>query len=340
MEQRGFWFDGKVAIERPVGIGLDSNHLILTESDGSDHRVDPADLVKLGGSAQLRYGHRSKDGWRLVVAEPVDPAILALLPTRAGSVGPTVGRRTVAGLATVAFVFSLLAALVIFAPEVVASQLPMSWERRLGAAYDLPVTALHCEDAKAQAALDRILDRLDRGARSDGLAVELADLDIPNAAALPGGRMIVLNGLFEDIDDPDALAGIIAHEIAHIRRRHVAAAMVRELGLGTVVTLLGGGAIASNAGGLLSLRFSRSAEAEADADAIAMLKQARIDPRPTAAAFEEFRKHEGDWPEWLGSHPASGGRAKQFASSYDPRAIYRPVLGRGETKALLAACQG
>ncbi len=229
--------------------------------------------------------------------------------------------------------------LVIFAPETVARHMPMSWERRIGAAYDLPVEALKCEDRNAAAALETMIDRLDPKARGDGFTIELVDLDEANAAALPGGRMIVLNGLFDDLKNPDAVAGIVAHEIAHVRRRHVAAGMVRELGLGTVITLLGGGAVASNAGGLLSLKFTRTAEAEADVDAIAMLRRAGIDPRPTAAAFEQFRKREGDFPEWLGSHPASGGRAKRFAASFNSAAAYRPSIPPAAANALLKACR-
>jgi Zn-dependent protease with chaperone function len=340
MDQRGLWYDGLVALERPVRVSLGPQEIVLIDETGTEHRAATSELVRLrDGTGRFKLGHRSLDGWRLVLVEPLDSAITAALPSRSGSLVPPVGRKKLALLAGISFVATAFAALVIFAPQAVAEHMPMAWERRLGAAYDLPVEAARCDDPQAAAALAHIVDRLDPKARSDGFTIELTDLDIPNAAALPGGRMIVLNGLFDDIDDPDALAGIIAHEIAHVRRRHVAAAMIREMGLGTVVTLFGGGAVASNAGGLLSLKFSRSAEAEADADAIDMLKRARIDPRPTSAAFENFRKMEGNWPEWLGSHPASGGRARQFRASYDSRRSYRPVLSQPAAKALISACR-
>jgi predicted Zn-dependent protease len=99
------------------------------------------------------------------------------------------------------------------------------------------------------------------------------------------------------------------------------------------------GSIASNAGGLLSLKFSRGAEAEADADAVAMLSHAEIDPRPTAAAFDGFGKQEGDLPEWLGDHPSSKGRAIAFRHSYQPARAYRPTLSAAQTKALMSACR-
>lgn len=338
VEQRGSWYDGRVARKRPVRVHQDPRHLVLIDEDGAEHLVAKADLVRLAAAGQPKFGHRSEEGWRLIFDEPIDPAILSALPRRGGGLAPSVSRRTVALLASGVFAISLLAGVVIFAPQAIAEHMPMSWERKLGAAYDLPAAMVRCKDPGAQAALNRMVDRLDPKARQDDFTIELADLDVANAAALPGGRMILLNGLFEEVDEPDAIAGIVAHEIAHVRRRHVAAAMVRELGLGTVVTLVGGGAIASNAGGLLSLKFSRSAEAEADGDAIAMLQRAGIDPRPTAAAFEQFRQMEGEFPEWLGDHPTSAGRAKAFAASYDAGAHYRPALEESEATALLTAC--
>lgn len=341
MVQRGFWYDGQVALERPVTVGQDPRDLILIDEAGTEHRVAKSEMVRLGVSGgRVKFGHRSSDGWRLVLSEPVDPAILEGLPRRTGSLGPAVSPKKIAVLAGISFVATAAAGLVILAPQTIAEHMPMSWERKLGAAFDLPIDAARCDDRQATLALQQIVDRLDPKAKSDGFTVEILDVGEANAAALPGGRMVVFNGLFEDIDNPDAVAGIVAHEIAHVRRRHVAAAMVRELGLGTVITLMGGGAVASNAGGLLSLKFTRTAEAEADADAIAMLRRAGIDPRPTAAAFDEFHKKEGDWPEWLGSHPASAGRSQRFSASYEKGRAYRPVLGAEQSKALTSACDG
>jgi predicted Zn-dependent protease len=229
--------------------------------------------------------------------------------------------------------------LLVFAPQVVASRMPMAWEQRLGSLYDLPTNAVACADPAAAKALKALVDRLDPEARRDGLTIQLLDIDEANAAALPGRRMIVFNGLLDEVGSPDALAGIIAHEIAHVRRRHVATAMVRELGLGTVVTLLGGGAVASGGGSLMSLNFTRSAESEADGDAIIMLRRAGIDPRGTKKAFDRFRAHELGIPAWANSHPPSAARGARFAASYNPEAPYRPALGATEARALMIACK-
>ena len=54
-----------------------------------------------------------------------------------------------------------------------------------------------------------------------------------NAAALPGGYIVVFKPAITETN-PDALAGVLAHEVAHVRRRHVAEALIREFGIGAI----------------------------------------------------------------------------------------------------------
>lgn len=342
MGQRGLWFDGRVALERPVEVIPNPPGVVLVDDSGEEHPVDAAQLVRLDSAVgRARFGHRSLEGWRLLLDEPVDPAIGALLPRRRGSLGRGMSPRTMAVLVSATAAVSALAALVIFAPQQLASRMPMSWERKLGAAYDLPIAAARCENPRTRAALDALVDRIDPKARSDGFSLDVASLDMVNAVALPGGRMVLFDGLLNEADNTDAIAGIVAHEIAHVRRRHVAAAMIRELGLGTVIMLVGGGALVTNVGDILSLRFTRTAEAEADVDAIAMLKRAGISPKPTAALFQHFAKDQGkglSYAEFLQSHPLSRGRAERFAASLDPTVKYHPALTGDQASALLEAC--
>ena len=343
MVQRGLWFDGQIAVERDVEVSPASTCLKLVDFDGAEHYVEKADLVRLDVSAgKLKFGHRSLEGWRLILTEPVEPEVRALLPAKGGSLAPAVSRRTMTALVTLTAAASVLAGVVIFAPEVLARRMPMEWERKMGAAYDLPISAGRCESPQIRAVLDSLLDRLDPAARADGLTLDLVNVDMVNAVALPGGRMVLFDGMLDEADNPDAIAGIIAHEVAHVRRRHVAATMVRELGLGTVVTMMGGGAVAGNAGGLLSLRYSRAAEAEADKDAIATLQDAGISPRPTADLFKRLSKEAGESStyalEFLQSHPLGRGRAERFARAEDKSWVYSPALSEEEFKVLKSQC--
>ena len=344
MTQRGLWFDGQVAVEREVEVVPSSTGLRLIGAQESEHLVDAADLVRLDVSAgRIKLGHRSLEGWRLALAEPIAPDVRALLPARGGSLAPAVSRRTMGALIALSAAVSAFAGVIIFAPEVLARRMPMEWERKIGAAYELPIAATRCENPRIRAALDALLDRLDPHARADGLKLDLVGVDMVNAVALPGGRMVLFDGMLDEVDNPDAIAGIIAHEVGHVRRRHVAAAMVRDLGLGTVVTLMGGGAVAGNAGNLLSLRYGRAAEAEADAEAVATLKRAGISPKPTADLFKRLSREQGEDAtaalEFLQSHPLSRGRAERFAGSAVQGADYSPAMSDDDFQALKTQCR-
>lgn len=332
------WFDGQRATSREVEVRLSNGFVELIDGNGEQGETALTELVRLPSErGELRLGHQSIDGWRLVFLPPIDPAVELALPKR-GAIDPVLRRRPVM-LAVAALAVSTLAMIaLIVAPDALARHMPMSWERKLGSLYDLPVGAFECDDPKAQVILDRLVDRLDPAARKEGFQIQLLDVDEANAAALPGQRMIVFRGLLDEVEDPDALAGIIAHEIAHVRNRHVAAGMVRDLGIGTVVTLAGGGALAAGGGDLMSLRFTRDAESEADRDAIAMLQRAAIDPVKTGLAFDRFSKDDANFPEWASSHPASASRAARFRSAHRPASHYRPALASGDANRLMKAC--
>ena len=141
--------------------------------------------------------------------------------------------------------------------------------------------------------------------------------------------------------DPESLAGILAHEVAHVRRRHVTEALIRELGIGALIRLFAGD-IGANAEQIVALNYTRENETQADADAIAMLKHAFISPKPTAELFERLANEQDEAPgfsaEFLQSHPLSGTRAGRFAQSFDPHARYREALSRNQADALFDIC--
>ena len=340
MIQAGQWFDGTVATSQTVVVSARPSGLEIVAADGRAWAVATDQLVRMSNAqGRVRIGHRRIEGWRLDLDQPIDAAVREQLPKRGFTGATNAGRKAMAAAITITAVATLGLGLLVFAPQTIAKHMPMAWEKRIGRLYDLPVGAVVCADPAANQALNALVDRIDPMARRQGLTIQLLDVDDVNAAALPGKRMIVFNGLFDEIKNPDALAGIIAHEIGHVRRRHVATAMVRELGLGTVVTLLGGGAVASSGSGLLSLNFTRGAEGEADAESIDMLRRARIDPRQTEQAFDRFRALEMQMPAWASSHPPNAARGARFAASFDPRISYRPALDPAAAKALFSGCR-
>lgn len=310
----------------PVEIGADE--LVVADEDGR----------------QLTLSRRGMPGWRLILDQPVEPGLRAALP-RAAHYGGWIDR---VGLGKASLVLALIAAAVLLightAPLWIAPIVPPSWERNVGDAIVSDFGDLRCRSPRGQAALESLVERLNRGATAPGerqIRIAALDVDMFNAAALPGAHIVVFKGALDETENVDALAGIVAHEIAHVRRRHVTEALVRELGIGALIRTFAG-SVGANAEQVVGLSFTRANEREADADAIAMLRRAGIDPRPTAALFARLSKETGGDSapalEFLDSHPGSQSRAGNFARSYNPKANYRPALDPASARAMLTAC--
>lgn len=150
----------------------------------------------------------------------------------------------------------------------------------------------------------------------------VADEDI-NAFALPAGYIYVNAGILLNARDVAEVAGVIAHEIGHVVKRHVANNYSRQQGVGLLyrigvyaASIVGGGlagSAANVAGGVASTAylstFGREAEREADAFAVEVLPRAGYDPNGLLTFFETMRRVGGATPPaWLSSHPATDER--------------------------------
>ena len=317
----------------------------VTPSNGEPFELDSDELaVTDEDRQQLVLSRRGLPGWRLILDQPVDSALRGAMPGTS-RYGGWIDR---IGLGKASLILAGIAGAVLLightAPLWIAPIVPPSWERNVGDAIVGDFGDLRCRSPRGQEALDALVERLEPGATSAGPAqIRIAALDVNmfNAAAVPGANIVIFKGALDDTGNVDALAGIVAHEIAHVRRRHVTEALVRELGIGALIRTFAG-SVGANAEQVIGLSFTRANEREADADAIATLKRAGIDPRPTAALFTKLsRKTGGDTRpalQFLDSHPGSKGRAANFARSHDPKATYRPALDPARAKAMLGAC--
>jgi predicted Zn-dependent protease len=168
-------------------------------------------------------------------------------------------------------------------------------------------------------------------ARADGprypYTFDVADKRDINAFALPGGPIWVHRGLLDAAQNEAQLAGVIAHEVAHIAERHAASQMtkgtVANLGLGLLGTFLGsgtGGQIAQIGAGFAAnatmLKFSRDAEREADVKALHYMKRAGYDPRAMVEFLQILKQRQGRDPgsvqTFFSSHPAPSERMRRL----------------------------
>ncbi len=144
---------------------------------------------------------------------------------------------------------------------------------------------------------------------------------VPNAWALPGGKLAINRGLLTELRNEAELAAVLGHEIVHAAARHGAKAM--ERGMVTQVLMvgvaIGGGGgdyanaalgAAQTAAGLLNQKYGRDAERESDYYGTRYMAEAGYDPYAAVTLQETFvRLSEGrdaDWVEGLfSSHPPS-----------------------------------
>ena len=339
---RAIFYDGVTADRRKVDLDLADGAIGLTASDGvrSDAPADQLAVVD-EDKTKLILSRRDVPGWRLILAQPVDPAIRAMLP-RASHYGGWIDR---VGLPRATATLAGVAAVVLFvgysAPVWLAPLVPATWERNLGTALVGDFGDNACRDPAAARALAGMTARIEPTSHGRApITMTLIDVGMFNAAALPGGQIVIFDGALRDAPNPDAMAGVLAHEIAHVRRRHVTQALIRELGIGALIRLFAGG-VGANAEQLVALSYTRSNETEADSDAIAALDRANIDPRPTAALFRMLDQQDGglDSVEFLNSHPKTGDRAARFDASWRKARAYTPSISAADYKAMRIACR-
>lgn len=273
---------------RIVGTGIDLEWPVR----GLEHLPDRPD-----GTVML--GLRGSDA-RLAIAAADVEALRAqfprLLDPRQARRGTLILAGSLTGLAASIAGFIVFGLPALSLP--LAHMVPPDVEMRLGEQSNQLVgwfTQECTADPAAQAALDELGDRLHAVAESPfAYRIRVVDADFPNAFALPGGRVIVTDELIELMQSPDELAGVLAHETAHVAQRHVMAAQLREMGAGVLLDfLLGGGSglgqeLARSGASLDSLRHTRRAETEADTLGLGYLAAADFNPEGMADFFDRL----------------------------------------------------
>lgn len=144
----------------------------------------------------------------------------------------------------------------------------------------------------------------------------IRDDDVLNAFAVPGGYMYFYTGLIKYLDDEAQFAGVVAHEMAHVDKRHSTEQMTKMYGFEFLLGMLLGedpeawAEIAAElAKGLGNLQFSRSNEYEADEYAVKYSADTDLNPKGVAGFFEKLEAEDRPKvPEFLSTHPSPDNR--------------------------------
>jgi predicted Zn-dependent protease len=333
--------DGLNAEVRVARVSLEGEVLVVaTDSDGVVARFPIRDLridaMHEGGVFHVECS-ASPDA--LLTLD--DSLLVSTLRARGAKVaGLSGGSRGLAiGVASAIVLAALMGAAYFGAPRVayaVARRVPIATERDLAPQMEVLFARNTCKSDKASAAIRRMVERLDPE-HSEQVDVRVVNLRIANAFALPGGVVLLTRDLLEEAGGPDEVAGVLAHELAHVQHRDALSHMIRN-------ALLGGlwAATLGDYSGLMivdpktayetaTLKFSREAEAAADDEALRRLTRQGISTKGMIEFFERNEKKASTEMTWLSSHPASADRieklshqvlAEKGAPALDPESFY------------------
>jgi len=185
-------------------------------------------------------------------------------------------------------------------------------------------------DSQIRNYLERLGDRLVEAApaelnhRAFDYSFTPVNLKDINAFALPGGPMFVNRGMIEAARGEGEVAGVMAHELAHVLLRHGTANATKQQGfqIGAIAGAIAGAVIGGGLGEIISqgsqfglgtwmLKYSRDYEKQADLLGAQIMARAGYDPRDLAHMFETIQKQGGGGaPQWLSSHPNPGNRTQ------------------------------
>lgn len=158
----------------------------------------------------------------------------------------------------------------------------------------------------------------------------LLDSEVLNALATPDGSIHLTRGLVSQFNDDRELSFFLAHEMAHVEKRHgkrQAEKMMETQAAGSLLLLILGKNDQASRIGMsgaalwLTMKYSRDFEYEADEGGMQLLKQAGIDPHygPKALAhlFELKKRQPGILDRYFGTHPMPDDRVKRASQVAD-----------------------
>ncbi len=235
-----------------------------------------------------------------------------------------------AGFALVALAVTMLMGLMV---RSLVARIPLEWEQELGdkVMAELQQKETFVEDATLQTNLLQAVAPLMRAVPTNALGYRfyLMKYPLPNAFALPGGHVVVTTSLLGLADRPEEIAGVVAHELAHVTQKHVFRKIISSSGPYILCRLFmrdnSGllGVLAGSSQLLVSQSFSQEYETEADDVGWQYLVAARIDPRGLPDMLQRLQAEYESMklghlvPQAFSSHPATDKRLRRLAAKWD-----------------------
>jgi Zn-dependent protease with chaperone function len=353
VEQRAIYLDGRSNRKRNVTLRF-SSALDIVEQDavleswsyGEVRRADgPPGLLRLSCETALPLA-------RLEVMEEGTIRMVAA-NCRSLNAGHASGTQTwrIVGwsLAATASILGIAYFGLPYAADRLAPLVPAVIEQRIGEGADKQIRRIfgdkRCDEPAGLAALTTLLDKLKRAGDLDApILATVVSSSTENAFALPAGRVYLFDGLLKKAQNPDELAGVLAHELGHVKHLHVLRRIIQTGGTSFLIGLLfgdvtGGTAMIFIGRELFDSSYSRDSEREADAFAIAVMHKLGRSPKPLGELLVRMTSGmDKKVISILSSHPLSDDRLAVMSKA-DPGRTGPALLSPTEWQALKNICK-
>ncbi|ARQ03243.1 hypothetical protein CAK95_27995 [Pseudorhodoplanes sinuspersici] len=343
------FYDGSSNRKRRVDLQFNTQLDIV--EDGSVIASWPyADIRQVDSTRAMRLSSVSAPALARLEIEDKATAgrIAALCPSLdAAQSGKQTGRIVAWSLAAACSIILVTVFGIPLIADRMAPLVPFAIEQRMGEAVDRQARAIlggrECTDPQGQAAFTKLVTKLkDASGFDTPLDAHVLSSSIPNAFALPGGKVYLLDGLLAKARDVDEVAGVLAHELGHAHNRDGLRKMIQTGGSSFLIGLLfgdvmGGGAVLFAARSILDASYSRDAETRADDFAIHGMHALGRSPEPLGELL--VRMTGGSRVATIiDSHPVSAERLERMKKDARP-VTGAPILTGEEWKALKDICK-
>lgn len=306
---------------------------IIPDQMGNDNR-----LILSYGKSNDKQHLELLDEDALVVLKMKYPAVKWVIGSRKNSLRSVL----VIGISAISILGLLIAGYVYLMPKLadrLASSVPMEWEMELAAKMKPELIKPALIDTGKSELLDSFFSTMNVKTEY-GIQLYVLKDSIVNAFAIPGGTIVVYQGLLDRVESYESLAGLLGHEFTHIAKRHSLKSMLRSVSSYILLAMVFGdltgisGVLLENANSIQNLNYSRTFEREADAEAVRILEERRISLDGMLHLFEVFLKEGSQGikiPEFLSTHPVTDDRidfVKKQKAKFQQEPVKYPNLER------------
>lgn len=231
--------------------------------------------------------------------------------------------------------------------ELVTNLIPVSMDKSLGESVQMKMDAQfqECNTKATERFFSEALKKIAPKGSPHQFKVSVIGSTIPNAFALSNGKIYFFSGLLNDAKSQEEVIGVLAHEVAHIEKRHHMRNLVKAGGTSLAISLVVGPGLGNMefletftelGSTILVLKFSRDFETEADVTSIEYLRNQNLSPSGLLTFFQRMQELEKEIAEseknpsdanakddqvitksltdFLSTHPATDERMKTLAT--------------------------